>query len=277
MKDLISVDFKRVLRDKLFLVVCIISGAMALFTPLLNFLIFKAISAVEAGEILSITDNTLTARSLFFSSFAPASNVGLILPLFLGIILCKDFSQGTVRGKIVCGKSRRAIFLSTFTVCFTVMTVVIFAHALLTLLVSVCLFPFQRTPFAASDVGYILLSLLLVLILYLFMAAFVSFLCATMRATGLVIVLYLAVTMFMSIVSSILLMGRAAFQGASKGAAASVIRFLERVNVFGYGSFLGQGTEYGTVDLLFYLFTPTLLAVGLLLLGMRSFARKDLK
>ena len=276
MMGLIKVDFKRVLKDKLFLVLCIVAGAFALVTPLMNALLFGDMSKEMLGE-LSLMGVSVTGRSLFFAAFSPADNVGLVLPILLGIILCKDFGQGTVRNKIIGGKSRSAIFLSTFVVCFTVMIGVLFAHALLSLLMNLIFFPFQTTPFTASDLGYILLSFLLILLLYFFMAAFISFLCATMRSAGLVILLHVATTMVMSIVGAILQVGDLIFTMSEDAAATSVIAFIRRINVFGYGSAIGQGMSYDSVDLLFYVFTPVLLGAGLLLLGMRSFGRKDLK
>ena len=46
MIDLLKTDFKRVLKDKLFIVVCIIGGVFAVITPILYKLIFSLLNAM---------------------------------------------------------------------------------------------------------------------------------------------------------------------------------------------------------------------------------------
>ena len=125
MFNLLKTDFKRILCDKLFLVLCIIGGAFAVFTPLLYKVLF---SLIEAEEFLNMTVN---AKSLFFTAFSPSDNFGLILPILLAIILCKDFSHGTVRNKLICGYSRKKVFLSMYIACATTICVLILCYALI--------------------------------------------------------------------------------------------------------------------------------------------------
>ena len=127
MLELLKVDFKRVLRDKLFLVVCILSGVFALTTPLLYLLIFKLAGAGDLEE-LALLGVSVNGKSQFFDFFSLANNLGLIAPVLLAVALCKDFSHGTIRNKIICGKSRTKIYFSLFCTCAIVMCCFILAQ-----------------------------------------------------------------------------------------------------------------------------------------------------
>ena len=125
MANLLKTDLRRILLDKLFIVCCILCVVFALFTPLLYALIV-AILGVDI-EILALFTN---AKSLFFTSFNPSGNFGLVVPILLAVVLGKDFSHGTVRNKIICGKKRRDIFFSMFLSATIVMCVLMLMHAL---------------------------------------------------------------------------------------------------------------------------------------------------
>ena len=110
MTGLLKSDFRRILKDKLLIVVGILAVVFAITLPLLYAVIFST-ADVLATEMLG---NMFTAKTLFFSSFSMGNNLGLVVPVLLAIILCKDFSFGTVRNKIIAGKSRKAIYMSLF-------------------------------------------------------------------------------------------------------------------------------------------------------------------
>ena len=107
MRSLLKTDLRRIFKDKLFLVVCILGTVLAFFTPLL----YKGLATVIGvqDELLGLLADS---KSMFFSAFAPGTNFGFILPILLSLVLCKDFGYGTVRNKIICGKSRAKIFFS---------------------------------------------------------------------------------------------------------------------------------------------------------------------
>ena len=281
MLKLLKVDFKRVFKDKLFLVVCILAGVFAIVTPLLYVAIFGSIGVDtdEISEALDTLGMAINAKSMFFQSFSLGNNLGLIVPVLLAIILCKDFSHGTVRNKIISGSSRTSIFMSMYSVCFSVLFGVIVLNALLTMLVSLIFFPYQSTEFTASDIGYFLLSLLFEALLYAFVAALVSFLCACTKNMGLAIVGYVAVIMIMSVLTSILQFGALMVPVADGGDSAvlKVIEFLQDINVFNFATVIGVGTTYSAREVLCCILSPAILAIGLTLLGIFKFKRKDIK
>jgi ABC-type transport system involved in multi-copper enzyme maturation permease subunit len=280
MRNLLKVDFIRVLKDKLFMITCIIAGAFAVFMPLLNLAIFYGLSGGDMGEVnemLNAMGMAINAKSFFFNSFALGNNLALFLPVLVGIMIYKDHSKGTVRNKIVGGYKRSSIFISNLIVCFVVMFGIILAHALVTLIVSIIFFPFQGTPFTWADFGNIMLGLLFEVLVYAFVSIFVVYLCSTKKSMGGVIVLYLAISLLLSFVGSIMSVGEMFLQ-VSEGTenAAKLLNILQRVNIFGYSALI-VGEGYTLTEILCYTLSPILLGTGLFFLGILRFKRKDLK
>ncbi|MBQ3116510.1 MAG: ABC transporter permease subunit [Clostridia bacterium] len=280
MRNLLKVDFTRVLKDKLFMITCIIAGAFALFVPLLNLAIFYGLSGGDMGEVnemLDLMGMAINAKSFFFSSLSLANNLGLFLPILVGIMIFKDHSRGTVRNKIVGGYKRSSIFISNLIVCFVVMFGIILAHALVTLFFSLIFFPFQSTPFTGADFGNFMLGILFEVLIYAFVAVFVVYLCATKKSMGGVIVLYLAISMGLSLVGSIMSVGEAFLQiYEGTETAVKLLHVFQRINIFGYSSMI-VGEGYTVTEILCYTLSPILLGTGLCLLGILRFKRKDLK
>ena len=273
MSKLIRSDLSRVLRDKLFLVACIIGGAFAMFTPLLFKLIFAGLDAGFDGLTASYT----SPKSLFFNAFSPGNNFGMIVPILLGIILYKDFTFGTIRNKIISGQSRRNIFLSMFTVCFIVLWSLILVYALLNYLLSLVLFG-NNASTSAADVLYFLASLCFEFLLYLFIAALVSWLCATRRNVGMVIVMYVAILMIFTLVAGIIQICIAVLTlDAGSEQTVKILNFFQRINLFYSYSYIGIGESYTLKDVLYLTLPPILGASGLLGLGLLKFSKKDLK
>lgn len=277
MKNLIKVDFKRLVRDKLFLIVCILAFAFAVITPLLYVVIFSTMGDIDemTKQLLS---GYITAKGQFFGAFSFGNNLGLIAPLLICIILFKDFSYGTVRNKIISGYSRISIFISIFIVCFVSLFGIVLAHAILTLVCSLPFFDYQSTPFLLADFWYFLESLLFQLLVYLFVSAFASYLCATKKNIGLIIVIYIAIVFGCSMIAGILQFVLSIIAEQPKFETMYVIlEFLQRINVFNSSATIGIGTSYKAVDVCYYVVTPLLYTIGLLAHSIKRFSRNDLK
>ena len=277
MSGLIISDYKRFFKDKLFIVVCILAFVFAVMTPLLYAILFAGM-----GELDPVTAQMLagyvSAKGQFFGAFSFGNNLGLIAPLLIGIILFKDFSFGTVRNKVICGHSRTKIFMSIFIVCATTLFGVVLAHAILTLGVSLPFFEYQSTDFVAADMWYLLESLLFELLVYIFAAGFVSWLCVNMKNVGMVIVMYIAVVFGLTMVAGVLqvVIGVMQLDGGNEQ-TIKILEFFQRINVFNSSATIGLGTEYSKEDLLYYILPPVVGTVAVLSHGVLSFNRKDIK
>ncbi len=270
MRNLIKIDLKRLLKDKLFLVLAIIGLVLAIISPLLNKVIFTGLGADE--EIMGLLN--ISGKSLFFGSFSLGNNFGLIAPIFIAIVLFKDFSQGTVRNKVICGKTRVQIFLSAFISSTIVLFAVVLAHALISLALSCALFGYQATPFTIGDFGYLILSIFFELLVYISISAFITLICMTMKNMGLVIVVYVATAMVLSLLDGIFTVALAFMEN---GTLYDVFTFLTKINVFGASYPVGASTAYTFPDLMYSIFTPIIAGSAWVALGLLAFKRKDLK
>ena len=274
MRELLKTDLKRIWKDKLFLVICIIAGAFAVFSPLLFKGILALASTEELMEVEELLGLQINAKMLFFNSFSLGNNFALVLPILLTIALCKDFSQGTVRNKIICGKSRTEIYFSLFITCAIYMCAVILTQAVLTLLVSLILFEYQPTEFTSKDFWYLLASIGLEIIVYLFVSALLVFLIALMKNAGLAIVTYFVVNFVCLIVGSVTQLVLPYTDPSS--AIYSVLEFFNTANVFS-SMLIGGGSSYAAKELIYLLVPNLLLTEILLIFGMFIFRKKDLK
>ncbi len=272
MRNLIITDMRRIVKDKLLLVVGIIAAVFAVITPLLYWALFRDMDPLTL-EMLGVG---AYAKDLFFSAFNIGNDLGLVAPVLIAVILFKDFSHGTIRNKIISGKSRTHIFLSTYISCLIALLAVTLFYALLTLGVSLLMFPYQKDPFTWDTFGYLLGSLALELNLYLFVAALVSYICVSSRNIGLVLVKYLGIVMGISFVTSILMLAGMAAQSEGKETAAKVLEFIQNINVYNYVMVIGKGISYETKELIYMIATPLVFTAGLLFLGTNTMKKKDI-
>ena len=274
MTGLLKSDFRRVLKDKLLIVVGILAVVFAITLPLLYAVLFSTADLLDTA----ILGNIFSAKTLFFSSFSIGNNLGLVAPVLLAIILCKDFSFGTIRNKIIAGKSRTQIFMSLFITCAVVLIVVMTIHALITLGISLIFFDYQETAFTFGDFGYFLASLGFEVLDLLFVAALLAWLCANMKNVGLVIVLYIAIAMALVLAGSILQTVIGVLQmSPDNEKLLSVLEFFNRINIGSAAMYIGVGTSYTLKDVLYLVIPPVVGIAGFLGYGLLGFNKKDLK
>lgn len=271
MRNLIKTDLRRIFHDKLFMVVCIIGGVLAVIMPVLMKLLFVAIGVEDdmAGLL------PVNAKNIFFTSFSFADNFGLIMPVLIGVILCKDFSFGTIRNKIICGKSRAEIFLSIFISSTIVMMGLMLSYALLTLGVSLIFFDYQSTPFTIDDIWYALSTVGMNMLIVIFMAALVSFVCVLVRNVGGTIVICVAVNLLFSLIGGIVEM---AFMMSieSSELVQNILEVIYKANLF-YSPIIGRVDAYSLSDVCYAIIPPVLFTGMLVALGIVTLNKKDLK
>ena len=278
MGNLIKMDLIRARKDVLLKVMLIVGAAFALTTPLLYSLMLGDMDAETMMVMEAMGVNQFHAKTQFFASFSLSNNCGLVATILTAILLCRDFSYGTIRNKIICGHSRTSIFISMYIMCAVVMWLVMLAQALLTLGISLLFFDYQAGAFTMTDFGYLMASLGFELLDYLFIAALITMLCAVFKKAGLAIVLYMAVMFLFSLVGVILsvvilVMG---FEPGN-GDSVAVLEFFQRINIFQSNAMIGTGSGYDLEDVAYYVLPPVLFTAGLLSFGAWRFNQKDLK
>ena len=280
MTGLLKADFRRVFKDKLIIVMAIIAAVFAVITPALYVVILLASGGAfdTAGMPMQMFGDIFSAKTQFFSSFSMGNNFGLIAPVFLAIVLCKDFSYGTIRNKIIAGKSRSAIFMSLFTTCSVVFSGIMFLHSFLTLGISLIFFDYQYVPFTFDDFLYFVESLVLELLILIFISALLSYLCANMKNVGLAIVLYIAVSFGLVMVGGIVQVAQSVLLPMDVSETViSAVEFFDKINVGTASSRIGMGTSYSLEDILYNAVPPIIGIIGFVGLGLIKFNKTDLK
>ena len=269
MRELLKTDLKRILKDKLFLVACILGVIFAVSSPLLSEALIVGLNIEE-----ELGASFASAKTMFFSSFSISGNFGLILPILISIVLCKDFSHGTIRNKIICGKTRTSIFFSMFISGTIIICGLMLAHALLTLVVSLLFFPYQAEAFTINSFGYLLVSILFSVLLYVFISSLISFLSVCMKTTGLAVVIYIAINFFFSIIGTVIALVTMFVKQSDT--SAKILEILQKVNLF-TASHIGTGTSYSLSDVLCTLLPIIIGSTVCLFLGNYIFKKKDIK
>lgn len=276
MAKLLKVDLKRIFKDKLLLVVAIIGVVLALTTPLIYKFIYLFIGADDTGLLGSL----LSIKTMFYSSFSLSNNIGFIIPVFLLIIMSKDFSYGTIRNKIISGSSRTNVFLSMFISCSIVIVLAMLAYAALNGLLTVALFSNEMAPITKEGVLYFVLSILFEILIYIFIAALLSFINVFAKNAGLKIILYVALAFGLIMIYSIVQVSMSVLiiNGTENQLLMDLLEALLKLNVFySNAGIIGAVDKYIAEDII-YILVSTILGTGLFVfLGIVSMNKKDIK
>lgn len=108
MGRLIKSFFFKLSRDLTFRITLIIGAGIAFFMTALFLLIDIGLGSFNGESDVGI--KMLTGPNMLLSSFSPVDNFGLAIPINLITFICLEFSQGTIRNKIIAGHSKFKIY-----------------------------------------------------------------------------------------------------------------------------------------------------------------------
>ena len=111
MGKLMKAFFFKISKDIAFRVTLIVGGVTALMIVGIYAFIQGAVTTY--GEGIIETD-ALNGQSLLLNSFSPVQNFGIAITINLIIFIYLEFSQGTIRNKIIAGYSKFAIYSSLY-------------------------------------------------------------------------------------------------------------------------------------------------------------------
>ena len=273
MSRLLKADLYRVVKSRLSLIALI----LALAFPVLIVFMYVGMQAISGFDAELGIESLFNANTLIGSVYSLSNNIGLVIPTFAGILVCSDFSNGTLRNKVVAGNRRSAIYLSHLIVSILFSTVVITIYAAVTTGLTLLFFPFRTEGF--DNLGReILFFVVNGTMAFVFMATFTTMLAMVTRSTAPTIIFTVVFTIALFAVNSvIMLIDYEKFRYA--------VYFIPTFgsNFFGMNSFslLGLFGETPSVSkelifsesMLSYLFFGTLHTV----IGMIAFQKRDLK
>ena len=130
MRNIFKAFLFKLKKDLSFRIIGIIGLALALILPTILCLIDLGIS--QLNDDGKITHMLCTGQSMLVSSWSPTQNFGLAIPITLITITVLEFTNGTIRNKVISGYSKTKIFLGLY------FTGLLYTLALIILYVLVC-------------------------------------------------------------------------------------------------------------------------------------------
>ena len=145
MSKLLSAGFIRLRKDKIFWIALIFMFGAGAFFPAMRY-----IDMQKSGYINNI-DNGFFACALF---------IGVVMAVFCSLFIGTEYSDGTIRNKVVIGQKRTSIYLSNLIICALVSVVMCAAFFIAYLCIGIPLLGFFE-----MDIKQVLLFTLAVFVL----------------------------------------------------------------------------------------------------------------
>ena len=182
-------------KDVTFKVTLIIGAAVAIFTTLLYLVLNNALNdALKEmyGEGMDASNiKILSGQGMLLSSFSPVQNYGIAIPVTIIVFTTLEFSQGTIRNKIIAGHSKFKIYASLY------INGLIYALLLLFTYVGVCTafgsifggfdangFAYIGTSGAMVSAAYIIKFVILAIVTYVSLVSFTIMIVTLFRSVG---------------------------------------------------------------------------------------------
>lgn len=127
MSRLLSASFIRLRKDKIFWIALIFMFGAGVFFPVMRYMDMQ-----KSGYINNI-DNGFFACALF---------IGVVMAVFCSLFIGTEYSDGTIRNKVVIGQKRTSIYLSNLIICALVCVVMCAAFFVVYLCVGIPLLGF---------------------------------------------------------------------------------------------------------------------------------------
>ncbi len=105
MNKILSANFMRLKKDKILWISLVFMFAAGIFFPVMRYMDMK-----QTGTINQI-DHGFFGCALF---------IGIIMAVFCSLFVGTEYSDGTIRNKIIVGQNRNAIYLANFVACAVV-------------------------------------------------------------------------------------------------------------------------------------------------------------
>lgn len=169
MYNLLAEGYRRLFKGKRFYIVMGVLGGIAIFRIILNYYASELVSGIF-GELRFPVD------SLIFSNLE-------IMPLFTaivaGMLICRDFTNNTIRNKIITGHSRTNIYIANLIVSGSVALIYEVFYLVVLILLGIPIIGTDKFPNAVFFV-----NLLISIPLILSFTSIIVFLCMSMRNIG---------------------------------------------------------------------------------------------
>jgi ABC-type transport system involved in multi-copper enzyme maturation permease subunit len=161
------------------------------------------ITGIDANDPVSGT--LFGANAVIGSVYSLTNNIGLIIPAFAGVLVCTDYSNGTLRNKIIAGNRRSHIYFSHLIVSIIFAVAIITIYAAVTTGLALLMLPFNRS--AIADLGTeIMYFTLYGTMTFVFMATVATLFSMVFRAAAPTIIFTIVVSIVLLALNSLLML-----------------------------------------------------------------------
>lgn len=190
MYKLLNASFSRLRKNKIFLGLVILTIIIAAFM-----LISEYLDKVKYSSVFGISSNT---TDILLTNFI--NIIGFFIAIFTSLFVGAEYSDGTIRNKIVAGHSRKNIYLSNLIVSIVVGLILEFIYLIIISIVAIPLLGSIQMTF--SQFAFILLDMIMIIIVYSSIFNFIALICSNITistVSSLLLILIMFVTdMFLS-------------------------------------------------------------------------------
>ena len=205
MNSLLKADLYALRKNKLTYILLAICAGMSLLTVGLYFVIDIVYGELVAGEDEAFMEEMgllFSGRTIMFGNFSLTNNVGLIIPIFAGLLTMRDVRSGTIRNKIIFGKSRVQIYFSHLLVS-TLLCVAVSLVSFAVLAVGGFIGFGYGVPFDEAEAWNFARCLIVGVLAYGYVASLATFFALVTKSTPLTIILTLAVCVGLGFLSGL--------------------------------------------------------------------------
>ena len=166
MYKLLNASFYRLRKNKIFLGLVILTIIIAVFM-----LVSEYLNNIKYSSVFGISSNT---TDILLTNFI--NIIGFFIAIFTSLFVGAEYSDGTIRNKIVAGHSRKNIYLSNLIVSIVVGLILEFIYLIIISIVAIPLLGSIQMTF--SQLAVILLDIIMIIIVYSSIFNFIALICS---------------------------------------------------------------------------------------------------
>lgn len=179
MRKLLSANFSRLWKNRIFWAEIGLTALLSVFIVISNY----------SPEVQATQSSRLYLDDVFFTMYLM---LGFILAAGISLIVGSEYSDGTIRNKLIVGKTRAQIYFANLFASVVPSCIVLLVHGIITF--GVGYFLWGNFKMAPEQIGIVLLSALLTTFVFSAMFVAIAMNCSNKAATAvlsLIIVLWL--------------------------------------------------------------------------------------
>ena len=166
MYKLLNASFYRLRKNKIFLGLVILTIIIAVFM-----LVSEYLNNIKYSSVFGISSNTTDILLMKFINI-----IGFFIAIFTSLFVGAEYSDGTIRNKIVAGHSRKNIYLSNLIVSILVGIFLELIYLIIVSIVSIPILGLVQMSFL--QLAVILLDIIMIIIVYSSIFNFIALICS---------------------------------------------------------------------------------------------------